>query len=65
MISQNELAEHKTNDVIREPFPTMPFGRWKGYAITMHTDESLIIFYQEGTFNDYPECKEWIEDNLL
>lgn len=77
MISPLELEEHNQGPTPTELFeafsasgaesviPLMPFGRSKGNPINTLSTISLLTFYEKRYFNDYPDCKEWVEENLL
>ena len=46
--------------------PKLPYNcRYKGMPLSQIPKEFLLIEHRSGCLNDYPDCKEWVESNLL
>ncbi len=45
--------------------PVMPFWYYKGKRLNEVPEQYLENLYDQDFLNDYPDCKEWVEKNII
>ncbi|MEP0004561.1 MAG: hypothetical protein ABJ387_03595 [Balneola sp.] len=45
--------------------PVIQFGYYKGEAINVVSKETLALWYFNDVLEVHPECKEWVEKNVI